>query len=189
MLKNKSNIDVMDNKNQDHLDGDNFFCNLPNSMYARIIIGVKAKEKDLWSMEGVLAQCHIDDVLRGNTYFPSLCQVTHEGVGQKCCRSWSPANYVALLSNRSSCLGVTENDLSRVRTLLQQCSHFYHDRQLLPNCAEDVNCQKHIPTECYTRNAVYHLLHYLLDVDFISNHVRPRTSFRLITMFIINIYY
>lgn len=174
-LKEKHNANIEDDKIQDHLDCDNFFCNLPTSSYARLVITGNSDEKnfDLWSMEGVLAQCHIDGVLRENVHFRSLCQtqVNRNGVvDHKCCRSWSPANYVALLSNRSSCLGVTENDLSRVKTLLQQCAYYYHNRQLSPNCAEDLNCQKKMPTECYMRNAVYHLLHYLLDVNFIPSH-------------------
>ncbi|KAL6444551.1 hypothetical protein ACFW04_001990 [Cataglyphis niger] len=164
-FKDKHDINVMvDDKNQNN--NDNYFCNLPTSSYARVVIAVDSQEKNLWSMEGILAQCHIDGVLRANAHFSSLCQ-TQEHDSSKCCRSWSPANYVAFLSNRSSCLGVTENDLNRVKTLLQQCAYYYHNHKLLPNCAEDFNCQKHVPTECYMRNAAYHLLHYLLDVNFI----------------------
>lgn len=168
-LENRPNINVEDDKGQDHPDGDDFFCDVPSSVYARVIIGAESKDKDLWSLEGVLAQCHVDDVLRRNSHFRSLCQQNLSNTGRKCCRSWSPANYVALLSNRTSCLGVTENDLSRVKALLQQCSHYYYNRQLVPNCAEDATCQKNVSAECYARNAVYHLLHYLLDVDFIPN--------------------
>lgn len=175
-LKDKHNTDIEDEKTQAPLDSDNFFCNLPTSSYSRVVIAVDSEEKNnLWSMEGVLAQCHIDGVLRGNVHFPSLCQTQNKRNGltsDKCCRSWSPANYVALLSNRTSCLGVTENDLSRVKALLEKCSEYYYNRQLLPNCAEDFTCQKHVPTECYMRNAAYHLLHYLLDVNFISKSVR-----------------
>jgi len=182
-LRDTHNADIED-KTQDHLDSDNFFCNLPTSSYARVVIAVDSEEKNLnlWSMEGVLAQCHIDGVLRGNVHFPSLCQTQinrNDAADHKCCRSWSPANYVALLSNRSSCLGVTENDLSRVKTLLQQCAYYYHNRQLTPNCAEDFNCQKHVPNECYMRNAAYHLLHYLLDVNFIPS-VRVHHNFNII---------
>ncbi|XP_067210286.1 protein dispatched isoform X1 [Linepithema humile] len=170
--KSLNNI-IIENKNQDHVNSDNFFCNLPGDVYARVIIGtsdlVDLEENDLWSTDGILAQCHIDDVLRSNAHFTSLCQRAREGNGQKCCRSWSPANYVALLSNRSSCLGVTENDLSSVKALLQKCADYYHNRQLSANCEENDNCQKHVPSECYAKNAVYHLLHFLLDVDFISS--------------------
>ncbi|XP_029177089.1 protein dispatched-like [Nylanderia fulva] len=172
-LKDEDDMDIMDDKNRNHFDND-FFCNLPTSSYARVVIAVDSEEKNLWSMEGILAQCHIDDVLRANAHFSSLCQ-TEEHNSHKCCRSWSPANYVALLSNRSSCLGVTENDLSRVKTLLQQCASYYHNHKLLPNCAEDFDCQKDVPTECYMRNAAYHLLHYLLDVNFIPK-IEPKNK-------------
>ncbi|XP_026674995.1 protein dispatched [Ceratina calcarata] len=159
-------------KSQDNIDSENFFCNLPSSAYARVVIGRNSDDTNLWSMEGVLAQCYIDAELRVNSHFPSLCQtqLEHGNAEQKCCRSWSPANYVALLSNRTSCLGVTESDLSRVESLLKRCIDYYKDHHLTSNCAEDFNCQKHVPTECYTHNAVYHLLHYLLDIDFISDH-------------------
>lgn len=173
-LKNQNRLNVIkDYKNQDRFDSDNFFCNLPNSAYARVVIGVNSQQTSLWSAEGVLAQCHIDAVLRSNSQFSSLCQMQVEhnnGVGHKCCRSWSPANYVALLSNRSSCLGVTESDLSRVETLLQRCVYFYRNLQLTSDCAEDLNCQRRVPTECYMHNAAYHLLHYLLDTNFISDY-------------------
>lgn len=164
---------VAGGKTLEHPSGDSFFCNLPTSSYARVVIGADSKATNLWSMEGVLAQCHIDGVLRANIHFSSLCQ-TQEHSGDKCCRSWSPANYVALLSNRSSCLEVTDNDLSRVKALLEQCARYYHNRQLSANCAEDLDCRRHVPTECYVDDAVYHLLHYLLDVEFIPppNYVR-----------------
>ncbi|XP_019696069.1 protein dispatched isoform X2 [Harpegnathos saltator] len=166
--KHRKKSDTADS-NQSRLNDDNFFCNLPTSSYARVVIGTESKGINLWSTEGVLAQCHIDSALRANTHFSSLCQtqVEHNGANHKCCRSWSPANYVALLSNRSSCLGITEDDLTGVKELLEQCAPYYHDRQLSANCAEDFNCQRHVPAECYARNAVYHLLHYLLDANFI----------------------
>ncbi|CAK9826246.1 Protein dispatched homolog 1 [Anthophora retusa] len=168
-LKNKNRLDITkDHKNQDHVDNEHFFCNLPSSAYARVVIGRNSKDTNLWSMEGVLAQCYIDAEIRSNSHFSSLCQIEHNNAEQKCCRSWSPANYVALLSNRSSCLGVTENDLGRVETLLKRCVYFYQNHHLTSNCAEDLNCQRHVPAECYMHNAAYHLLHYLLDVDFIS---------------------
>ncbi|OAD58699.1 Protein dispatched like protein 1, partial [Eufriesea mexicana] len=172
-LKNKNRLDMIkDYKSQEYIDNENFFCNLPSSAYARVVIGRNSEDTDLWSMEGVLAQCYIDGELRSNSHFPSLCQMQmeHNNTEQKCCRSWSPANYVALLSNRSSCLGVTETDLSRVETLLKRCVYFYQNRHLTSNCAEDLNCQRHVPTECYMHNAAYHLLHYLLDIDFILDH-------------------
>lgn len=170
-LGSKDHLDSVE-EHESRLD-DGFFCNLPSSAYSRVVLSSESEDKSLWSMEGVLAQCHIDDALRSNPEFPSLCQTqTENGAGSsKCCRSWSPANFVALLSNRSSCLGVTELDLVRVETLLQKCAHYYHHLQLTPDCADNLDCQRRVPAECYTHNAPYHLLHYLLDVDFFPFNV------------------
>lgn len=178
-LKDRGKLnDINEEKIQDSLDSDMFFCNLPTSAYARVVIGIDSEGKSLWSMDGVLAQCHIDEVLRSNSHFPSLCQtqIQNNGARHKCCRSWSPANYVAFLSNRSSCLGVTETDLNKVETLLDKCVSYYRSFQLTPNCAEDLNCQRRVPTECSAHNAVYHLLHYLLDVDFIADYNRDGSA-------------
>ncbi|XP_066585770.1 protein dispatched [Prorops nasuta] len=190
-LRNKNDINVLDEHKNDQLDTDNFFCNLPTHAYARVVIGSDTDDKNLWSMEGILAQCHIDDVLRSNSYFPKLCQrrIENNVETQKCCRSWSPANYIALLSNRSSCLGVTENDLSRVNSLLQRCIYYYHNRRLTPDCAEDLNCQRHVPPECYAYNAAYHLLYYLLDIDFVQSSkdnltANPNSTLRFAMLFL-----
>ena len=170
----KNNLDSFhDHDNHTHLADDGFFCNAPSSAYARVVLGSVNGNKNMWTMEGVLAQCHIDEALRANAEFPSLCQTytDHSTGKKKCCRSWSPANYVALLSNRTSCLGVTESDLGRVEILLKRCAYYYNTNHLTEDCAENLNCQRHVPAECYTHNALYHLLHYLLDVDFLPANV------------------
>lgn len=180
--EHRANNVANDTKSQDEDPNENnFFCNLPTSSYARVVIGADSGEIDMWSREGVLAQCHIDGVLRANIHFMSLCQTQmehgkkHSSGGHKCCRSWSPANYVALLSNRSSCLTITETDLSKAKGVLELCAPYYHTRQLSPDCAEDFDCRRHLPNVCYTHdNAVYHLLHYLLDVNFIPPQVGTR---------------
>ncbi|KAK0169992.1 hypothetical protein PV328_010611 [Microctonus aethiopoides] len=175
-LRNKNHLERIDN-HENHLD-DAFFCHVPTSSYARVVIGSESGENNLWSLDGVLAQCHIDAMLRANPKFPSICETRadHGLEGHKCCRSWSPANYVAFLSNRTSCLGVTENDLSRVETLLKRCAYFYRNNHLTADCAEDFNCQKQVPPECYAHNAPYHLLHFLLDSNFIRQNAAQNSS-------------
>ncbi|XP_034948798.1 protein dispatched [Chelonus insularis] len=177
-LKNKNQFEHIDNhENHNHLDED-FFCHVPTSAYARVVIGSNSKEKSLWSLEGVLAQCHIDAMFRANPKFSSICEVpTGDGPrSKKCCRSWSPANYVAFLSNRTSCLGVTESDLIKIENLLKKCAYYYHHRYLTADCTEDFNCQKQVPPECYVHNAPYHLLHFLLDSNFMSREVVKNNS-------------
>ena len=169
----KGELEIPDGHFESETDG--FFCNVPSSAYARVVISSKNKQQNLWSLEGVLAQCHIDEALRANPHFPDLCQrqLDHK---QKCCRSWSPANYVALLSNRTSCLAVTESDLLKVENILQKCSYYYRNLELTPDCAEDLRCQRRVPTVCYTYNAAYHLIHYLLDVEFLTNGKNSTSS-------------
>ncbi|XP_014204932.1 protein dispatched [Copidosoma floridanum] len=151
---------------------DGFFCNDPSSAYARVVVTSKSKKKtNLWSLEGVRAQCHIDSALRANPLFPSICQRQLQ-YQHKCCRSWSPANYIALLSNRTSCSMVTKEDLASVESILKECFYFYQKLELTPDCSEDLKCQRKVPELCYANNnnAVYHLLHYLVDVDFLANN-------------------
>ncbi|XP_012258366.2 protein dispatched [Athalia rosae] len=169
----RNHLENLDNtKDPVHQKSNGFFCNLPSSAYARFVISSASGTEDLWTLEGILAQCHIDATLRATEHFSSLCQTQNQihGEKKKCCRSWSPANYIALLSNRTSCLGVNENDLVRVKTLLWRCAPFYHNFQLTPDCAEDSNCQRRVPTECLSHNAPYHLLYYLLDTAFIPSN-------------------
>lgn len=166
----KENVLVSDNAINHFGSDEVFFCNPPSPSYARVVIGSHLKNRNLWSLEGVLAQCRIDETLRSNPYFISLCQLRlDKNAKNECCRSWTPANYVAFLSNRTSCLEVTANDLDQVEKLLQRCAHYYHNRQLTGDCGEDSKCQKDVPTQCYKYNAAYYLLHYLLDSEFISN--------------------
>lgn len=177
-LRNKDKLtNSDDHENHNHLGEDGFFCNAPSSAYARVVLGSELGDKNMWSMEGVLAQCHIDEALRANNKFSSLCQTykDHASGRKRCCRSWSPANYVAFLSNRTSCLGVTESDLSRVEVLLKRCSYYYNNHHLTEDCAENLNCQNHVPAECYAHNAMYHLLHYLMDIDFLPAGVSAIT--------------
>ncbi|XP_044016509.1 protein dispatched homolog 1 [Aphidius gifuensis] len=177
-LNNKNTIVNINEHKTNHLD-DVYFCNSPNSNYARVVIGTDNDDKNLWSLEGVLAQCHIDAMLRKNKYFTLNCERKlnkHDNDDGKCCNSWSPANYVAFLSNRTSCLGVTDTDLLKIEELLKRCSYYYRNNHLTSDCAEDLNCRKQVPPECWTHNAPYHLLHYLLDTNFISRNTQINAS-------------
>lgn len=153
---------------------DRFFCNAPSSAYSRVVLGSTKEDSDLWTIDGVLAQCKIDAIIRENPEFTSICETQIDLEGKvvqqnNCCRSWTPANYVALMSNRTSCLGVTESDLSRVEAILRRCSHFYHNLELTANCANDLMCQRKVPLECWMHNGPYNLLHFLLDQSFMPS--------------------
>ena len=90
------------------------------------------------------------------------------------CQSWSLGNYVALLSNKSSCLDISEEDVNHVRTTLTQCAPFYHGLMLEATCYEATldyaagsQCNE-IPMQCKIHNAVYQILHFLTDIEFMQ---------------------
>lgn len=52
-------------------------------------------------------------------------------------------------------------------TTLQQCAGYYHDNELL----EWATGLKSIPHECLQYNAIYNLMHYHLDTNFMQPNV------------------
>lgn len=63
-------------------------------------------------------------------------------------------------------------------TILDGCAHFYHDNELL----EWKMGVRSIPRPCVQFSAVYNLMHYHLDVNFMPPHVNQN-------IFIFNNYY
>lgn len=53
---------------------------------------------------------------------------------------------------------------------MQSCSQYYHSLHLTQDCNENEYCQ--IPPECAEHNAVYNILHYLTDIEFLPENVR-----------------
>lgn len=51
--------------------------------------------------------------------------------------------------------------------ILEGCAHYYHDNELL----EWKTGVRTIPRQCNQFNAVYNLMHYHLDVNFMPPHV------------------
>ncbi|KAJ8665715.1 hypothetical protein QAD02_007377 [Eretmocerus hayati] len=149
---------------QEYLSRSEFFCNNPTSQYARVVVSSETIGKKLWSIEGVAALCNLDSLLRSGSRFTGLCQrqLTH---GNRCCRTWSLANYIVFLANRTSCLDITESDIFKVKETLLRCSYYYQSRDLTPDCSEDPKCQRKVPVPCYLSDAAYHILHYLLDTS------------------------
>lgn len=81
-----------------------------------------------------------------------------------------------MLSNRSSCQDTTQADTDRTLALLRFCATFYHRGVLVPACVGSGQdkppfCAQ-VPAKCTGSSAVYQLLHFLLDRDFLS----PQTA-------------
>ncbi|XP_076320735.1 RND transporter family member dispatched [Tachypleus tridentatus] len=143
--------------------GGSFFCNDPGRDYAHVIIQ-SVNHENLFTLPSLKSVCQIEETkLRSSVHFEELCEQTPS---KSCCRSWSLANYVALLSNRSSCHDIRETDIASVFELLKSCARYYHQLKLSHDCTAGL-CRE-VPQRCFHFNAVYNIFHYLTDIYFLS---------------------
>lgn len=137
--------------------------------YAHVIVQ-SVSGNNLFSVEGLRALCDLDEnKLRKSEHFPELCEQDSWG---SCCRSWSVANYVALLRNLSSCHDIKKSDVSAVLELVASCANFYHHMKLSHDCTTDPALCRGVPRQCFEYDAIYNILHYLTDMDFFN----PKSS-------------
>ncbi|XP_060155995.1 protein dispatched homolog 1 isoform X3 [Globicephala melas] len=114
-------------------------------------------------------------LIRSHPRFGDLCQRT---TAASCCPSWTLGNYIAILNNRSSCQKIVERDVSHTLKLLRTCAKHYQNGTLEPDCwdmaarrKDQLKCTN-VPRKCTKYNAVYQILHYLVDKDFMA----PKTA-------------
>ena len=74
--------------------------------------------------------------------------------------------YVTLLSNKTSCRQITDQDVQTVRRILSDCSGFYHNSSLKRDMPETAATALGIPPECTRGGYVFNLLHHFTDVHF-----------------------
>nr|XP_054604513.1 protein dispatched homolog 1 isoform X1 [Nothobranchius furzeri]XP_054604514.1 protein dispatched homolog 1 isoform X1 [Nothobranchius furzeri]XP_054604515.1 protein dispatched homolog 1 isoform X1 [Nothobranchius furzeri] len=166
---------------EDHADRDKrqaewdfrkeFFCDVPGDRYSRLVF-TSAEGTNLWNIQTIKSMCNQDNTrVRSHRNYWSLCQRTND---DSCCPSWTLGNYVAVLTNRSSCQKITERDVSNTLKILRSCVKYYHNGTLGPECwdmalrrKDQVKCAG-VPRKCTKFNAVYQILHFLVDKDFLS---------------------
>ena len=86
---------------------------LTEKEYARYTFSSRTNS-NLFTLNNILAMCDIDAHIRKHVAFRDACaRKVH--TRRRCCRSWSLPNYVALLSNRSTCHNITHQDITKVR--------------------------------------------------------------------------
>lgn len=152
---------------------ENFFCGPPEKKLAKLVF-VSTSGGSLWNLQAIHSMCRIEqEQIRSHISFGALCQ---RSAANECCPSWSLGNYLAVLSNRSSCQDTTQADTDRTLALLRFCATFYHRGVLVPACVGSGQdkppfCAQ-VPAKCTGSSAVYQLLHFLLDRDFLS----PQTA-------------
>lgn len=148
-----------------------FFCDVPGGSYPRLVFS-SAEGKSLWSIQAIKSMCNLDNTrVRSHRDYWSICQRTSNA---SCCPSWTLGNYIAVLTNRSSCQKITERDVSHTLKILRSCAKFYHNGTLGPDCwdmtlrrKDQLKCVS-VPRKCTKYNAVYQILHFLVDKDFLS---------------------
>ncbi|XP_070842923.1 protein dispatched homolog 1 [Chaetodon trifascialis] len=148
-----------------------FFCDVPGDSYSRLVF-TSAEGKNLWSIQAIKSMCNLDNTrVRSHRDYWSLCQRTNDA---SCCPSWTLGNYIAVLTNRSSCQKITERDVSHTLKILRSCAKYYHNGTLGPDCwdmalrrKDQLKCAS-VPRKCTKYNAVYQILHFLVDKDFLS---------------------
>ncbi|KAJ4929490.1 hypothetical protein JOQ06_005097 [Pogonophryne albipinna] len=148
-----------------------FFCDVPGDSYSRLVFA-SAEGKNLWNIQAIKSMCNLDNTkVRSHRDYWSLCQRTNDA---SCCPSWTLGNYVAALTNRSSCQKITERDVAHTLKILRSCAKYYHNGTLGPECwdmalrrKDQLKCGT-VPRKCTKYNAVYQILHFLVDKDFLS---------------------
>uniref|UniRef100_A0A8D0DIK2 Protein dispatched homolog 1 n=1 Tax=Salvator merianae TaxID=96440 RepID=A0A8D0DIK2_SALMN len=154
---------------------DSFFCDVPSDRYSRVVFA-SADGENLWNLPAIKSMCNVDNLrIRSHSQFDDLCQRTTAAL---CCPSWALGNYIAILNNRSSCQKIVERDVSHTLKLLRSCAKHYYNGTLGPDCwdmaarrKDQLKCTN-VPRKCTKYNAVYQILHYLVDKDFLS----PKTT-------------
>ncbi|XP_035240056.1 protein dispatched homolog 2 [Anguilla anguilla] len=154
---------------------DTFFCDSPGEHYAQLVFR-SGNSASLWSLKAIHSMCEMEQArIRSHAQFQDLCKQGQLEMGGtaarlECCPSWSLGNYLAVLSNATSCLGLTAQQVSNSLNLLRQCAPYYHDGSLAPSCSKRGklgHCAS-VPPQCKHSSAVYQILHYLVDKDFLG---------------------
>jgi hypothetical protein len=63
-------------------------------------------------------------------------------------------------------------DVIATKALLKMCSPLYHNLKLTPDCQESCDLyRQRVPKQCSQHNAVYNILYYLVDTNFLPPNV------------------
>ncbi|XP_065833331.1 protein dispatched homolog 1-like [Oscarella lobularis] len=146
-----------------------------------------------FTLEKIHAMCSFsDNQIRSRTNFSTICL---KDSTSSCCPDVSLGNVIAAARNVSSCSALREIDIDEIRGLLTDCAPWYANDSLTKTCAQtqakysddpvDVprterNCLT-VPQRCTRFNAVYIILHYLVDIDFVNALLTNSADFPKLT--------
>ncbi|XP_065833295.1 protein dispatched homolog 1-like isoform X2 [Oscarella lobularis] len=145
-----------------------------------------------FTLEKIHAMCLFsNNRIRSRANFSTIC--LKDSTTSSCCPDVSLGNVIAAARNVSSCSALREVDIDEMRDILIDCAPWYGNNSLTRTCAEtqakydsvDVpqaerNCFA-VPRRCTRFNAVYIILHYLVDIGFVDALVAGSADFPKLT--------
>ncbi|XP_018325648.1 protein dispatched isoform X2 [Agrilus planipennis] len=162
-----------------HEHSEDFFCGAPDEGYVHFVVESK-DGSDLFSYNSLRTLCRLEHEFIEVPEYKSYCQPSSLKKHSKCCRPWSLGNYIAQLHNRTTCLGITEEDVIKSKLLVKRCSHYFHTLNLAPDCSQK-SC--FVPAECVQYDAVYNILNYLVSISFHKSD-RPHNNLTQTVIFL-----
>lgn len=130
---------------------------------------ILAFEGDLLQVASIQAMCSLSTtVVHSHYLYPYIC---HLSTDYKCLPVISLGNVLASLKGKSSCQNITAGDVSDLRGRLAQCAQSYLDGYLKSDCGERKglsNACSQVPPVCTDMNAMYTIMNYLIDKDFVE---------------------
>lgn len=163
--------DTLDDRKQleslTHVNPSKFFCDLPRKEFVHFVVertGPNATDS-LFDINALYAICQLDEQIQSVSYYKGFCERQYQE--EKCCRSWSIPNYIALFANKKTCFDINEKDLEAMHKLLLKCySYSRSESSKAKDCEfsyDDDKCLKDVPIECSKEEAVYGILEFLTD--------------------------
>lgn len=73
--------------------------------YAHLVIAA-TDQGDLFTWKNLQSLCKLENILMNSKSAPGLC-VSNAEIPGTCCKPWSLPSYIAVLSDRHSCLSIT----------------------------------------------------------------------------------
>ncbi|KAH1029598.1 hypothetical protein HUJ05_002808 [Dendroctonus ponderosae] len=133
------------------------FCGGPEENYVHLVI--KANNgNDLFTWENLKLLCRLENFIMNLNIVPDIC-ISDTEIDGECCKPWSLPNYIAALFDKHSCLSITEADVNKTKSILEECAIHFHNNKLRDCrfCTIPAHCQKH--------DAVFTIFNYLITAS------------------------
>lgn len=154
-----------------------FFCGKIVGDYVQIVVETN-DGTNLLDLKSIKNLCLLDQrmlrmendkeqkfSLNNSTIFNEYCESKNF---DKCCPSWSIANFILIFVNKTNCDDLIDEDLEKFVKHLDVCSAFYAGHYLNEDCSIEEPCPN-TPPECFQHeNLVFNVFHYLVDYRFMN---------------------